>query len=101
MTQSEFEKGYTLERSGAEYDVNAVSIRKPLIKQAPPQELREYVNPRTGEVVNVPVGIDPGFGFNPGQARQQAQQQLIQSKLAAAAPSLAKAARDDGLTKGE
>ena len=101
MTQAEFEKGYTLERTGAEYDVNAVSIRKPLIKQAPPQELREYVNPRTGEVVNVPVGIDPGFGFNPGQARQQAQQQLIQSKLAAAAPALADAARKDGLTKGD
>lgn len=28
-----------------------------------------YTNPRTGEVSQVPRGIDPGFGWNPGKSR--------------------------------
>ncbi len=30
---------------------------------------RPWVNNRTGEVSQVPVGIDPGFGYNPGRGR--------------------------------
>ena len=30
---------------------------------------REYVHPDTGEVTHVPVDIDPGFDWNPGQSR--------------------------------
>ena len=37
---------------------------------APPIKRREWVNTRTGETMQVPVGIDPGFDYNPGQARQ-------------------------------
>ncbi|MDU7523450.1 MAG: phage minor head protein [Roseomonas mucosa] len=36
--------------------------------QAPPVNMRPWVNPRTGQVVDVPEGIDPGFGYNPGEA---------------------------------
>lgn len=30
---------------------------------------KNWINRRTGEVVKVPVGIDPGFAHNPGKAR--------------------------------
>ncbi len=30
--------------------------------------MRDWTNPRTGEQVPVPEGIDPGFGFNTGKA---------------------------------
>ena len=36
--------------------------------QAPPIETRPWRNPRTGAVHQVPVGIDPGFDYNPGLA---------------------------------
>lgn len=32
-------------------------------------ETRTYRNKRTGEVTEVPIGIDPGFAYNVGQAR--------------------------------
>jgi SPP1 gp7 family putative phage head morphogenesis protein len=35
---------------------------------ADPTPARRYVNPRTGEVSEVPAGIDPGFAYNPGRA---------------------------------
>jgi uncharacterized protein with gpF-like domain len=35
--------------------------------EAPPVETYEWTNPRTGEVHQVPVGIDPGWDYNPGQ----------------------------------
>ena len=74
-------------------------MRKPLNKQAPEVKMREYVNPRSGEVTQVPEGIDPGFAYNPGLARQQALQQLVDGKLRGAAPGLADAARRDGFKK--
>ncbi len=36
--------------------------------QAPPVDLRPWRNPHTGVVVQVPHGIDPGWGYNPGAA---------------------------------
>ncbi|WP_308719199.1 phage minor head protein [Komagataeibacter xylinus] len=38
------------------------------VSEAPPVETRPWRNRRTGEVVDVPKGIDPGFAYNPGQA---------------------------------
>jgi SPP1 gp7 family putative phage head morphogenesis protein len=38
----------------------------------PPTEERDYLNKRTGEVRKVPLGIDPGFDYNPGKAGAQA-----------------------------
>jgi uncharacterized protein with gpF-like domain len=35
---------------------------------APPVETRPWRNPRTGALHQVPVGIDPGFDYNPGKA---------------------------------
>ncbi len=38
---------------------------------APPVQTRTWRNPRTGETHQVPVGIDPGFDYNAGQAWKQ------------------------------
>ncbi|MEX2524487.1 MAG: phage minor head protein [Gammaproteobacteria bacterium] len=35
----------------------------------PSDPAREWVNPRTGEVQQVPRGIDPGWNYHPGRAR--------------------------------
>lgn len=82
-----------------EYDAGKTPTGEALKKEAPAVELREYVNPRTGEISKVPVGIDPGFAYNPGMARKQALQDVVAGKLAGASPDLADAARRAGLEK--
>ena len=99
MSQRDYDKGYTLDRPGAEYEQDAPTVQKPLKKQAPEVTTREYVNPRTGEVTQIPVGIDPGFAYNPGVARQQALQEVVAGKLRGADQALAEAARRAGLKK--
>lgn len=37
-----------------------------------PKAQKDFTNKRTGEIIKVPAGIDPGFGFNIGQARMRA-----------------------------
>lgn len=54
-----------------------------ITKNAPKIETREYVNPRTGEVSQVPKGIDPGFAYNPGATRLQHLKDSYQEKLRA------------------
>ncbi|MCY1285982.1 hypothetical protein D9M68_816090 [compost metagenome] len=45
----------------------------------------EYINKRTGQVVSVPKGVEPGWAYNPGQVSRLAQaQQLLAEKEAAA-----------------
>ena len=39
-----------------------------IVTERPPTKTREWTNGRTGEVLDVPVGIDPGWAYNPGQA---------------------------------
>lgn len=48
---------------------------------------RAYTNPRTGEVTEVPPGIDPGWAYNPGRAAAPATEAL--SKLATVPPAVA------------
>ena len=43
------------------------------------------------------MGIDPGFAYNPGQARALALQSQTTGKLKSVNPGLADAARKDGL----
>ena len=40
----------------------------PVKTEAPPERWVPFVNKRTGEISQVPYGVDPGFGYNPGQA---------------------------------
>jgi len=50
--------------------------------EAPPAPTREWPNPRTGEIVQVPVGVDPGFGYAPGASRRADVAQLAMEKIA-------------------
>lgn len=43
-------------------------MRGELKTAPPPDTFQSYTNKRTGEVVRVPDGIDPGWGYNPGKA---------------------------------
>ncbi|GAB6968381.1 phage minor head protein [Komagataeibacter kakiaceti JCM 25156] len=38
------------------------------VSERPALDLRPWRNPRTGQVIEVPAGIDPGFAYNPGKA---------------------------------
>lgn len=51
---------------------------------------RTFRNKRTGEVTEVPSGIDPGFAYNPGQAGvQQRAVEVERDKIAATPPEIA------------
>lgn len=39
-----------------------------VVSQEPGTETYEWTNPKTGEVLDVPKGIDPGFDYSPGEA---------------------------------
>ena len=45
-----------------------------------------------------PRGIDPGFAYNPGQARQQALDAQVEGKLKAANPTFADIVPTEGQT---
>ena len=84
--------------SQRDYDAGLGPTGKPLNKLPPPDVRRPHVNRRTGEITELPNGVDPGFAYNPGQARQRALEQITQTKLAGTAPELARAAKLNGLT---
>ncbi len=50
---------------------------------APKIVKREYIQKRTGEVMQVPVGIDPGWDYNPGKSRQAHLDGVLKSKVKA------------------
>lgn len=59
---------------------------------APPSPTREWTNPRTGEVLDVPVGVDPGWGYAPGASTRRAETlEMARVKLEGAPPDLAAA----------
>ena len=62
------------ERDVARYEGDGVVVKR----DAPPVAYTEFVNRGTGEVSKVPVGIDPGFAYNPGKARAQVLADLLQ-----------------------
>jgi SPP1 gp7 family putative phage head morphogenesis protein len=57
-----------------------------------------YTNPRTGEVSLVPPGIDPGFGYNPGQtAFKEHAARVAATKWVDAPPALTAAEQADSV----
>lgn len=60
--------------------------------KAPSSPTREWLNPRTKEVRQIPEGIDPGWDYHPGRSRQQALLETASSKLQSAPPALAREA---------
>ena len=86
--------------TAAEYERGRAPGGGLLKKQRPEVLDQTFVNKTTGEISKVPAGIDPGFGYNPGKARQSALDKLVAEKLAAAPPQLAEAAKNAGLHAG-
>ncbi|MEM8554379.1 MAG: phage minor head protein [Pseudomonadota bacterium] len=65
------------------------------IREAPNVEMRPFKNFRTGEVRQVPQGIDPGWDTNPGALRMRRMSDMLAEKLTAAHPQVARViARD-------
>ena len=56
------------------------AMGKSVSDEAPPSPTREYTNPRTGEISRVPVGIGPGWAYNPGESRLQHLQEQLDEK---------------------
>lgn len=61
------------------------------INQTPPPDVLVYYrDPRTGEPLGIPIGIDPGFAYNAGEARVKRPSQLLREALDSADPALAR-----------
>jgi hypothetical protein len=70
--------------------------RVPVRTEAPPLRTREVVNKRTGEVRQVPQGIDPGWDYNPGQVGRLARQlEILTQKMETTDPAAAVGALRD------
>lgn len=85
--------------SQREFDQGTTPDGSPMNTASPEILLRDWVDKRSGEIKQVPVGIDPGFDYNVGEASLRAAQlqQLVKAKLAGAPPALASAAQAAGL----
>lgn len=81
--------------SQAEYDAGLSPNGEALNKTAPVIEYRDWVNKHTGAVERVPVGIDPGFAYNPGIAGARAENlaKVEAGKLAQVSPEMVAAYR--------
>lgn len=66
-----------IQLSRAELEARGLKVAE----AAPPTKMREHVNQRTGEITQVPAGIDPGWAYNPGSDRQAELQQQLQQKM--------------------
>lgn len=84
-------KCYVRQISQREYD-RLTSTGK-YMTTAPEIKKRDWVNKRTGEVEQVPEGIDPGWDTNPGQARRQTLENHLQGKMNALPQVVQKAAQ--------
>lgn len=58
--------------------------------EPPTIETRPFVNRRTGEITHVPVGIDPGWGTNPGLSRAKTLVDNVSARLEAAGEDAAR-----------
>lgn len=76
-------------------DAGAVTPR--LRTTAPPVNTYPWTNRRTGEISQVPAGIDPGWAYNAGIARADAVSRLTASSLQALPTPVARAAVEQQL----
>lgn len=103
VTQAEYDRGYSDWRAPYSYDQAGNVTHTPPVqrvsfkKDAPEIVWRDFHNRSTGETVQTPAGVDPGFGYNPGSALVRQQRQLITHKLAALDPAIAAAAMAESL----
>ena len=84
---------YVRQVSAREYERGTTPTGQKMDKTAPPEKLREWENPRTGEVLQVPDGVHPAFMGNPGRDRAAALERAKAEKLRTVPSDLAAAAR--------
>ncbi len=73
--------------SQAEYD--RLKGTSKYMTDAPPEQTREWVNQRTGEVESVTQGVHPAFNYHIGKHRLQQSYSLIRNKINASQSDLA------------
>lgn len=74
------------------YDAGMSPNGERLNKAAPDVQYKDWTNKRTGVIERVPVGIDPGFGYNPGMARSDSLSRVAVDKLDAVPAVMRRAA---------
>ncbi|PZR89648.1 MAG: hypothetical protein DI537_20605 [Stutzerimonas stutzeri] len=84
----------------SERDILRLQREGEALNFTPPEDTyRDYVNKRTGEVVRVPDGIDPGWAYNPGRAGYEAATNTkIAEAIIGAPPQFVTAAVEDRLS---
>jgi len=55
-------------REVARLKAEEVNGPHPVRTDAPPDNYYEWTNKKTGEIMSIPEGIDPGWAYNPGEA---------------------------------
>ncbi|TFF20530.1 hypothetical protein E3C22_16610 [Jiella endophytica] len=74
----------------------------PLKFAAPATTSRDWINKRTGEILKVPDGIDPGWAYNPGKAgRDAVVRDALSAKVAEAPEELRRSAIADVVASDE
>ena len=68
------------------------------VSESPNIPTRQVYNSRTGELRQIPSGIDAGWETNPGLTRQRHAEQLLAGRLDAADPEIARVAARDMAT---
>jgi len=68
------------------------------ISDSPNIPTRQVFNSRTGELRQIPSGIDPGWETNPGLTRQRHAEQFLAGRLDAVDPEIARVAARDMAT---
>lgn len=68
--------------SQLDYDKGKTPLGAAMLKTAPPVELKDWANPRTGEISKVPAGVHPAFAYNPGMARSDNLEKVVEEKIA-------------------
>lgn len=57
----------------------------------PPDDPRPWLNKRTGETIQVPAGVDPGFAYHKGDASGSQRRDLAIERLEGTGPAIARA----------
>lgn len=64
------------------------------VSEAPAERYTEYTNTRTGETMDVPVGVHPAFNYRPGLRRQTLAKSMMDKADSAAATTAARVLAD-------
>lgn len=64
------------------------------VGKAPAEVMRTYTNPRTGDVSQVPAGVDPAFNYPPGGRRANLGRMMMEKANTAAAMAAARVLAD-------